>query len=44
MSPWLQGLRESLEKIGSTAQGPPAQTYYGSPVKLEQYRNAGKCN
>ena len=21
----------------------PAQTYYGSPVKLEEYRNAGIC-
>ena len=22
----------------------PAQTYYGSPVKLEEYGNAGRCN
>ena len=22
----------------------PAWTYYGSPVKLEEYRNAGRCN
>ena len=22
----------------------PAQTYYGSPVKLEEYGDAGRCN
>ena len=22
----------------------PIRTYYGSPVKLEEYRNAGRCN
>ena len=30
--------------IGSTPhRAIPAQTYYGSPVKLEEYGNAGSC-
>ena len=27
-----------------TPQGHAYETYYGSPEKLEKYRNAGRCN
>ena len=40
--PGHSGLPESLEKIGQGAA--PAQTYYGSPVELEEYGNAGRCS
>ena len=29
--------------IGSTPRAMPARTYYGSPVKLGKYGNAGSC-
>ena len=29
-----------LHAMGAT----PAQTYFGSPVKLEEYGDAGRCN
>ena len=35
---------ESLDMIGSTPWPTPAWTYYDSPVKLEEYWNAGRCN